>query len=89
MFATADAYNSYVFMRDTKMLGAISLNKPANKVNVDLGKLYSGIDLAETLSCVTGKGIKRITKQAVEFQDGTTSSLTDPDWELIKPLVWW
>ena len=89
MFAAADAYNSYVFMRDLKMLDTISLDKAQNKVNVHLEKLYPGIDLAETLSCITGKGIKRITKETVEFQDGTSSSLTNPDWELIKPLVWW
>lgn len=89
MFATTDAYNSYVFLRDLKMLDAVSLDKPNNRVNVDLEKLYNGIDIAETLSCVTGKGIKRITKETVEFQDGTTASLIEPDWSLIKPLVWW
>jgi hypothetical protein len=51
--------------------------------------LYDGIDLAETLSCVTGKWIKRITRDTVTFEDGTTASLTSPDWTLIKPLVWW
>jgi adenine specific DNA methylase Mod len=84
-----DAYSSYVFLRDLKMLDAVSLDKPNNRVNVDLEKLYDGIDIAETLSCVTGKGIKRITKESVEFQDGTTASLIEPDWTLIKPLVWW
>jgi adenine-specific DNA-methyltransferase len=89
LFATTDAYNSYVFLRDLKMLNAVALDKKKNKVNVQLDKLYEGIDLAETLSCVTGKWIKRITKETVEFQDGTTASLTDPDWSLVKPLVWW
>jgi len=89
MFAAADAYNSYVFMRDLKMLDSIILDKAKNKVNVHLDKLYHGIDLAETISCITGKGIKRITKENVEFQDGTSASLINPDWELIKPLVWW
>jgi hypothetical protein len=89
MLTIADAYNNYVFMRDLKMLDAISLDKVKNKIYVHLEKLYPGIDLAETLSCITGKGIKRITKETVEFQDGTSSSLVNPDWELIKPLVWW
>ena len=84
-----DAYSSYVFLRDLKMLDAVSLDKQQNKVNVNLEKLYSSIDLAETLSCVTGKGIQHITQDSVEFQDGTSASLTDPDWTLIKPLVWW
>jgi hypothetical protein len=38
---------------------------------------------------VTGKGIRRISRETVEFQDGTTASLTDPDWALLKPLLWW
>lgn len=89
LFATADAYNSYAFLRDMKMLDAVSLDKKKNQVDVHLEKLYDGIDLAETLSCVTGKWIKRITKETVEFQDGTSASLVEPEWSLVKPLVWW
>lgn len=89
MFAAANPYNSYVFMRDLKFLDAITLDKPNDAVNVNLKKLYAGIDVAETLSNVTGKPIKRITRETVEFSDGTTASLTSPDWSLIKPLVWW
>jgi adenine-specific DNA-methyltransferase len=85
----ADAYTSYVFLRDLKMLGAISLDKKQNRVDAHLDKLYAGIDVAETLSCVTGKAIKRITRDTVEFADSTTASLMNPDWTLIKPLVWW
>ncbi len=84
-----DPYTSYVFLRDLKMLDAVSLDKEKNRVDVHPEKLYDGIDLAETLSCVTGKWIKRITRDAVTFEDGTTASLTNPDWTLIKPLVWW
>jgi len=84
-----DPYTSYVFLRDLKLLDAISLDKKENRVDAHLDKLYSGIDVAETLSCVTGKAIKRVTRDTVEFQDGTTASLTNPEWTLIKPLVWW
>jgi adenine-specific DNA-methyltransferase len=89
LLAGADAYNAYVFLRDLKLLEAVRLDKAGNKVQVNLTTLYDGIDLAETLSCVTGKGIKRITQESVEFQDGTSASLTDPDWQLVKPLIWW
>lgn len=89
MFAAVDPYNSYVFLRDLKMLDSVTLDKENNEVVVHLEKLYAGIDLAETLSCVTGKGIKRITKETVEFQDGSSASLAVPDWALVKPLVWW
>lgn len=85
----ADVYTSYVFLRDLKYLQAVQLDPAHNKVSVRLEQLYPGIDLAETLSCLTGKWIKRITAAQVEFQDGTTARLDDPDWELVKPLVWW
>ncbi|HJS17338.1 MAG TPA: DNA methyltransferase, partial [Anaerolineales bacterium] len=86
---TQDVYTSYVFLRDLKLLDAVKVDKKKNKVEVKLEKLYDGIDLAETLSCLTGKWIKRITKDTVEFQDGTTASLSDPRWEDVKPLIWW
>ena len=86
---TQDAYTSYAFMRDLKMLEAVKVDKEKNKVEVNLEKLYDGIDLAETLSCLTGKWIKRITKDTVEFQDGTSASLSAPDWVDVKPLIWW
>lgn len=86
---TQDAYTSYVFLRDLKMLDAVKVNKEKNQVEVSLNRLYDGIDLAETLSCLTGKWIKRITKERVEFQDGTSASLSAPEWEDVKPLIWW
>ena len=86
---TQDAYTSYAFLRDLKLLEAVKVDKKKNKVEVKLEKLYEGIDLAETLSCLTGKWIKRITKDSVEFQDGTTASLSAPEWNDVKPLVWW
>jgi adenine-specific DNA-methyltransferase len=89
LFIGNDAYNSYVFLRDLKMLEAVKVDKRKNKVEVNLEKLYDGIDLAETLSCLTGKWIKRITKDTVEFQDGTTASLSEPNWEDVRPLIWW
>lgn len=86
---TQDAYTSYVFLRDLKMLEAVKVNKKQNQIEVSLNRLYDGIDLAETLSCLTGKWIKRITKDSVEFQDGTSASLSAPEWDDVKPLVWW
>ena len=53
------------------------------------GRGDSDIDLAETLSNLRGKWIKRITREYVEFEDGERISLTDPDWRMVKPLVWW
>jgi adenine specific DNA methylase Mod len=93
----ADPYHSYVFLRDLKMLDSIEIEPQENKVHFHPERLYpdpgkangTSIDLAETLSQRTGKWIKRITADYVEFQDGERMSLTDPDWQTIKPLVWW
>ncbi|MFH0907443.1 MAG: site-specific DNA-methyltransferase [bacterium] len=84
-----DPYSQYVFFRDLKMAEALELDYEKDEVNVHLDRLYPDIDLAETLSCVTGKWIKRITADEVEFADGSKQSLAKPDWRLIKPLIFW
>jgi adenine specific DNA methylase Mod len=84
-----DAYNQYVFLRDLKMLEALEVDTKENKVKVDLNKLYDGIDIAETLSNLTGKWIKRVNADSVEFDDGEVVDTKNLDWKLIKPLVWW
>ncbi len=84
-----DPYSQYVFFQDSKMARAIELDYKKDSVEVHLDRLYPDIDLAETLSCVTGKWIKRITADEVEFADGTRQSLIKPDWRLLKPLIFW
>jgi hypothetical protein len=76
-------------MKDEKMLSVLEIDYKNNKVKVDLTKLYSDIDIAETLSNLTGKWIKRITDGEVEFTNGTKISIKDLDYKLIKPLIWW
>jgi adenine-specific DNA-methyltransferase len=92
-----DPYHSYVFLRDLKMLDSVEIDEEQNKAHFHPERLYpdptkpsgTSIDLAETLSQRRGKWIKRITAEYVEFQDGERMSLTDPDWQTIKPLIWW
>lgn len=84
-----DPYHSYVFLRDLKLLHSVDVDAETNSVHFHPERLYPDIDLAETLSQRCGKWIKRITADFVEFEDGEKVSLTDPDWRLIKPLVWW
>ncbi|MEM1782776.1 MAG: site-specific DNA-methyltransferase, partial [Nanopusillaceae archaeon] len=84
-----DAYNQYIFMKDQKLLEALEIDYKENKVKVNLSKLYGNIDIAETLSCLLGKMIKRISKDEVEFEDGTKIDLKNLDYKLIKPLIWW
>jgi len=84
-----DPYNQYIFMRDLKLLEALEVDYNKNKVKVDLSKLYNNIDIAETLSCLLGKQIKKITVGEIEFEDGMKVNLKDLDYKLIKPLIWW
>jgi hypothetical protein len=84
-----DPYNQYVFLRDLKMLEALEVDIEENEVRVELAKLYDKIDLAETLSNLTGKWIKKITADCVEFEDGEILALKNLDWRRVKPLIWW
>jgi adenine-specific DNA-methyltransferase len=82
-------YQEYVFMKDEKMLECLEIDYENNKVKVDLDKLYPSIDIAETLSNLTGKWIKKISDDEVEFEDGAKINTKDLDYKLIKPLIWW
>lgn len=82
-------HQEYVFMKDEKMLKALEIDYKKDKVSVDLSKLYPNIDIAETLSNLTGKWVKKITNGQVEFEDGTKINTKDLDYKLIKPLIWW
>lgn len=84
-----DPYNQYVFLRDLKMLEALEVDLEQDEVQVDLSKLYDNIDIAETLSNLRGKWIKRITPHYVEFEDGERVDFKNLDYRLIKPLIWW
>ncbi|MFH7882439.1 MAG: site-specific DNA-methyltransferase, partial [Candidatus Aenigmatarchaeota archaeon] len=84
-----DPYNQYIFMKDLKLLEALEINYKENKVKVNLSKLYDNIDIAETLSCLLGKMIKKVNKDEVEFEDGMKIDLKNLDYKLIKPLIWW
>ncbi len=83
------AYQDYVFMKDEKMLSALEIDYKNKKVKVDLNKLYPDIDIAETLSNLTGKWIKAIKDDGVEFTDGSKVNTKELDYKLIKPLIWW
>ena len=84
-----DPYHAYVFLRDLKLLDSLELDQASDEVHFHPERLYPDIDLAETLSHLRGKWIKRITEEFVEFTDGEKMSLIDPDWETLKPMIWW
>jgi hypothetical protein len=83
-------YQEYVFLKDKKLLDALELDYKNKKVKVDLSKLYDNIDIAETLSNLTGKWIKKIEADKV-WLEGMNEPIDtkDLDYKLIKPLIWW
>jgi len=97
-------YLEYVFMKDEKMLKALEIDYENNKVKVDLDKLYhntlsanadtplqeGNIDIAETLSNLTGKWIKKIEENKVWLEgEEKPINIKELDYKLIKPLIWW
>ena len=84
-----DIYNQYVFLKDKKMLDKMELDYKENKIKIKFDEICPNIDLAETLSNLKGKFIKRIEKDAVVFDDGEKISFSDIDFQTIKPLIWW
>ena len=89
VFSDKTIYQQYVFLKDLKLLEAMELDYKNNKIKIDFSKIYPNIDLAETISCITGKAIKKIEKDAVILEDGERIEFGNIDFNLIKPLIWW
>ena len=60
-----------------------------NRIKIRYDEIYPNIDLAETLSNIKGKFIKRIEKDAVIFEDDEKVNFSEIDFQTIKPLIWW
>jgi len=91
-------YQQYIFLKDKKLLDALEIDYQNNKVKVDLSKIYPNIDIAETLSNLKGKWIKRITENEVELADYDEENkakniekvdLKNLNYKEIKKLIWW
>ncbi|MBX0312010.1 MAG: site-specific DNA-methyltransferase [Sulfurihydrogenibium sp.] len=79
----------YIFMKDKKTLEVLEKEYKNRKIEVDLYKLYSDIDIIETLSNLTGKWIRKVGKDYVEFEDNSKINIKDLSCEFIKPLILW
>ena len=85
-----DIYHQYLFLKDLKLADeVVKLEEKSKSIKVDLTKLHPAIDIPETLSHLTGKFIKQIKKDEVVFTDGTSIDLTNIDYKIVKPLMWW
>ena len=90
-------FEQYVFFGDDKLAHAVKLSKNGN-LSINLRDLYPDIDIAESLSNILGKPIRRRTANTVTFSDGTTepidpATMTEEEKRhfisLIKPYLWW
>lgn len=82
-------FEQYVFMRDEKMSHCLNLEMEQDEILVNLSNLYQDIDVAETLSCLQGKFIKYIDGKKVIYTDGSTVNVDSPNYQDIRPLIWW
>ncbi len=85
-----DIYHQYVFLKDLKLADdVIKLEEKSKSIKVDLTLLHPNIDIPETLSHLMGKFIKQIKNEEIVFTDGTSIDITNIDYKIIKPLIWW
>lgn len=82
----------YSFLQEQKLLEAIEIDYENKNAKVVFEKLYSDVDIAETLSNLSGKHIKQLFEEKVVFEDGSEVVYADMTFEKypwIKPLIWW
>lgn len=82
----------YSFLQDQKLLDAIEIDYEKKNAKVVFEKLYPDVEIAETLSNLSGKHIKQIFEDKVVFEDGSEviyDEMTFEKYPWIKPLIWW
>jgi adenine specific DNA methylase Mod len=82
----------YSFLQDEKLLDAIEIDYKEKNAKLVFENLYPNIDIAETLSNVSGKHIKQIFEDKVIFEDDSEviyAEMTFEKYPWIKPLIWW
>lgn len=90
-------FEQYVFFGDDKFSQFVELSDE-NSIRINLADLYDDIDLAESLSNILGKSIRKISSDEVLFADGSTEKINPDEMteseklrfiSLIKPYLWW
>ncbi len=95
--STKSPFEQYVFFGDDKLAHIV---KPSEngELDINLQDLYPDIDIAESLSNILGKQIRKRTADSVTFEDGTTektdtATMTAEEKQrfvsLVKPYLWW
>jgi adenine-specific DNA-methyltransferase len=83
-----DVLSNTMYINDETVLKSLETGYDDGKVKVKLNMLYPDVDVVETLSNLTGKWIKKIKGDVVEFEDGSKVNIKELDYKLIKPLIW-
>jgi len=80
------------FQKDEKLLDAVEINRENENVKIHFETLYPDVDIAETLSNLLGKKIKKLNKERVIFEDDMEiifDEMTYEKYPWVKPLIWW
>ena len=80
------------FQKDEKLLDAVEIDRENENVKIHFETLYPDVDIAETLSNLLGKKIKKLNKERVIFEDDMEiifDEMTYEKYPWVKPLIWW
>jgi adenine specific DNA methylase Mod len=95
IFEFIDEPMSYLFLKDKKLIDAIELDFKEKKIKVDFSKIYEKrkVDIAETVSLLLGKRIKKLKGNEVELVDDdgniTRIDTNNLPFSIVKPLIYW
>lgn len=88
----------YTFSNSEKLLSAMLIDEEKEEVKVHFQTLYPEMDeaaIAETISNISGKRIKTLSKEKVVFEDGSKIEFSKMHYDDIvfrdhyKALLWW
>jgi adenine specific DNA methylase Mod len=83
------------FSKDEKLLDAMVIDEEKEEVKIHFELLYPDVDIAETISNVTGKKIKKLNKERVIFEDDTQIEFANMNYydpifkDAYRSLLWW
>lgn len=85
-----DSFNEYIFMRDPKFVED-AIVRDGDDFKIDFSRIYKdkSIDVAETISNVTGKRIRKICKDYFVLEEIGIIRYDDIPIEYAKELIWW
>ena len=95
--STKSPFEQYVFFGDDKLAYACRFAQD-DKIKINLQGLHPDVDVAETLSNLLGKPIRRLDENQVTFADGTVEKINPKTMtekeklhflSILKPALWW